>query len=218
MKITLQHCLLFFVFVVSFSEVSRLYAQNDCTDAIVVCGNSGYENLEVSGAGIQELNGNNSCGSQENNSIWFDITVVSDGTLAFTLTPESAAITEDYDFFIYGPNVDCNNLGESIRCSTTNPQNAGLSSNLTGLSTTETDTSEGPGPDGNSFVSAIEVSSGDRFFLVVDRPIGSSNFSLEWTGTATFDNPPVNIVTPGGADISACDTSIPINDGVSELI
>ena len=77
MKITLQHCLLFFVFVVSFSEVSRLYAQNDCTDAIVVCGNSGYENLEVSGAGIQELNGNNSCGSQENNNIWFDITVVS---------------------------------------------------------------------------------------------------------------------------------------------
>lgn len=193
--------------------VTSMYAQNDCVEAIVVCGNSGYQNLPVSGFGTQELFGTNNCGSQENNSIWFDITVSSSGTLAFTLTPESTAITEDYDFFIYGPNVDCNNIGQAIRCSTTNPVQAGLTSNLTGLSDSETDTSEGPGANGNSFVSSLNVTVGDRFYLVVDRPIGTSNFSLDWTGTATFDDLPVNSVTPGSADLLECDTTAPVDDG-----
>lgn len=192
-----------------------MYAQNDCVEAIIVCGNSGYQNLPVSGFGTQELFGTNNCGSAENNSIWFDVTVSTAGTLAFVLTPESTDINEDYDFFIYGPNVDCNNIGQAIRCSTTNPVQAGLTSNLTGLSDSETDTSEGPGSSGNSFVSSLDVNVGDRFYLVIDRPIGTSNFSLAWTGTASFDDLPVNSVNPGDADINNCDTTLPLNDGFS---
>jgi len=212
-KSNFQKQLLLIFLLLGSIGVSSLHAQNDCVEAIVVCGNSGYQNLPVAGFGTQELFGTNNCGSQENNSIWFDVTVSSAGTLAFTLTPESTAISEDYDFFIYGPNVDCNNIGQAIRCSTTNPIQAGLTNNLTGMSDSETDTSEGPGANGNSFVSSIDANVGDRFFLVVDRPIGTSNFSLEWTGTATFDDLPVNSVTPGSADLTECDTTAPVDDG-----
>ena len=201
-------------FLLSFSSVE---AQTDCVDAIVVCGNSGYQNLGVSGFGTQEVSGNNACSSGENNSIWFNVTAATSGTLSFTLTPESTSILEDYDFYIFGPNVSCNNLGFAIRCSTTNPNQAGQGNNLTGLSDAETDVSEGPGADGNSFVSSINVNAGDQFYLVIDRPIGTSNFSLEWTGTATFDDPPVNSVPPNGGNIQSCDTTVPINDGITQF-
>ena len=63
----------------------------------------------------------------------------------------SKDINEDYDFYIYGPNATCSNLGQSIRCSTTNPAQANQGNNLTGLNTTSTETSEGPGGNGDSF-------------------------------------------------------------------
>ncbi|MGK4569065.1 hypothetical protein [Flavobacterium sp. 3HN19-14] len=30
---------------------------------------------------------------------------------------------------------------------------------------------------------------GESYYMVVDRPVGFSNFSIEWTGTATFNEP-----------------------------
>lgn len=147
-----------------------IFAQNDCTDAITVCGNSGYEDLSAVGVGIQELTGSNTCGSQENNSIWFDIRVNTGGTLGFTLTPTFADGSVnpdtgiDFDFFVFGPNVDCVSIGQAIRCSTTNPNAAGQGNNLTGMNSTEVDTSEGPGASGNSFVSWLNVSPGDTYF------------------------------------------------------
>lgn len=186
------------------------FAQNDCSDGIIVCGNSNFESLSVTSAGIQELTGTNDCNSEENNSLWLKVTIAGGGTLGFTLTPESSNINEDYDFFIYGPNVTCGNIGHSIRCSTTNPQAANQGNNLTGLSQNEFDTSEGPGADGNSFVSWLDVEAGESYFIVIDRPIGNSNFSLQWTGTATFSIPPtINNPNPSGGSsfsLTKCDT------------
>ncbi len=193
--------------------VNFSYAQlpNDCIDAIVVCGNSNV-NLDVEGVGVLEAV-NNTCSSGENNSLWLEIRPVTSGTLGFTLTPNSTAISEDYDFFVFGPNVTCDNLGNAIRCSTTNPSNANLNNNLTGMNGTETDTSEGPGSDGNSFVSWLNVNAGETYYIMIDRPIGGSPFSLEWTGTATFSNPPVSEL-PVGFDmyIEECDLD---NDGLA---
>lgn len=62
------------------------------------------------------------------------------------LTPESLSIQEDYDFWVFGPNAQCGNLGEAIRCSTTYPQAAGQANNHTGLNETSTDVSEGLWP------------------------------------------------------------------------
>ncbi len=202
-KLNWAFCL--FIFLFSYST----NAQNDCSDAIVVCGNSGFQGLTATGFGIQELNGLTTCQSQENNSIWLKLSINTSGTLGFELIPESSSINIDFDFFIFGPNATCSNLGQSIRCSTTNPQSINQDNNHTGLDFIETDTSEGPGNAGNSFLRWLDVNAGETYFLVLDRPIGSSNFSLTWSGTAIFNTPPVlNIPSGNGINLKECD-----NDG-----
>lgn len=202
---------------------SLVYAQqpNDCQFAVTVCGNSDFS-LDVSGVGSQELNNSNTCASRENNSLWLEVNIATAGTLAFTLTPGSTSINEDYDFFIFGPNVSCGNIGQSIRCSTTNPAAANQGNNLTGLNSSSTETSEGPGAGGDSFVSDIDVLAGENYFIVIDRPFGNSPFSLEWTGTATFPDAPSNPLTVNPAstnlpNINVCDDLAPFNDNITEF-
>ncbi|MCX2679224.1 T9SS type B sorting domain-containing protein [Galbibacter sp. EGI 63066] len=182
-----QNALLFILLVflskTNFGQENSL--PNDCVNAIVLCGN-GKLSSNAQGFGTQELfPGSNSCFSDENNSLWLKIDIVKSGTLGFTLKPSSTDIMVDYDFFIFGPNASCNDLGQAIRCSTTNPDAAGLTSNHTGMNDTATETSEGPGPDGDSFVKSLDVSVGDSYYIVIDRPHGDGGFELEWTGTAT---------------------------------
>ena len=190
------------------------YSQNDCSDALIACGNSGYQDLNATGVGVQELSGSNTCGSEENNSLWFRININTGGKLGFILTPTFADgstntdLAIDFDFFVFGPNVDCGDIGQAIRCSTTNPQAAGTTSNLTGMNSTETETSEGPGALGNNFVSELDVIADDSYFIVIDRPVGTSNFKIEWTGTATFNNPPSATPPTAGEsyDLLLCDS------------
>lgn len=197
-RITLLLLLLFF---------SKSFSQNDCTDAIIVCGNAGFSGLTATGVGSQELGAGVTCGSQENNSIWMRLNIQQTGTLGFTLKPTSSNLEVDFDFFIFGPNSTCGSLGTTIRCSTTNPEAAGATNNWTGLNATEIDDSEGPGGAGNSFLKQLDVIAGQTYFLVIDRPIGSSNFSIEWNGTAKFFDPPVLSLPGGGAalNLKKCD-------------
>lgn len=213
--------LLKFLFILStlfFSQIAQAQFPTDCIGSVIICGNSSVD-LNVSGIGTQELSNSNTCSSMEHNSIWLQVTLVTDGTLGFTLRPNSSSIQEDYDFFVFGPNVPCNNIGQAIRCSTTNPASAGASNNFTGMNGTSIDTSEGPGPQGDSFVRWLDVTAGDTYFIVIDRPIGNSGFTLEWTGTAEFSSPPVNqaalLATP--LDLEKCDTDSPFEDGFTSF-
>lgn len=191
-------------------SVNTLFSQlpNDCVNSIVVCGNSTID-LDVNGIGVQELFNSNNCQSQENNTIWFKVTVATAGTLGFTLTPNSTDISEDYDFFVFGPNTSCDNLGFAIRCSTTNPANANQGNNLTGMKDLADDeTSEGPGSDGDSFVEWLNVQADETYYFVIDRPIGNSPFSLDWIGTATFYNAPNNqMPATMSMDLEECDNN-----------
>lgn len=161
---------------------------NDCVNAIPLC-DSRRIDLNVSGYGRQEISDICGCEALEHQSIWFKWTVSQGGTMGFVLTPASSDIGEDYDFWVFGPNPDCSNLGYSLRCSTTNPMMAGLSSNLTGMNSSEVDLHEGPSEQGNSFVRWLNVQPGEQYFLCVDRAVGYGAFSLQWTGTATILNP-----------------------------
>lgn len=202
------------IFLLLILSSNILLSQNDCKDAIIVCGNSGYSDLTVSGYGVQELSGASTCSSKENNSIWFKLHIKTGGTLGFTLTPKSNAITEDFDFFIFAPTATCGNIGTTIRCSTTNPKSSGQTSNLTGMNDTETDEFEGPGPAGNNFIKWLNVNAGESYFLVVDRPVGNSGFDLTWTGTATFFDQPVidkTTLPNNSLDLTECD-----NDSVDD--
>ena len=186
----------------------------DCDNSIIICGNSNI-NLDVSGIGTQELLDSNACSSMENNSLWLKINIAISGTLGFILTPESNSIIEDFDFFVFGPNVDCSDIGQAIRCSTTNPVSSSQANNLTGMNGTEVDINEGPGENGNSFVRWLDVIAGESYFIVIDRPIGNSRFNLEWTGTAQFDNAPVfpYVISEDALKIERCDIVAPFDDG-----
>ena len=205
--------ILFFIFC-----ITSVYAQipNDCTDAIQVCGNSSID-LDVNGSGTSD-SFTTTCGIAESNSIWFRLTLEQGGTLGFTLTPGSSSITEDYDFAVFGPTDSCDNLGQSIRCSSTNPQQANQGNNLTGMSDSSTGVSQGPGPDGNSFLSSLDVQAGETYYLLINRPIGNSAFSLQWTGTAEFPEAPESQVPDGNSlDITQCDNVAPFNDGIASF-
>jgi len=203
-----------------FFYSNRIIAQNptDCINAVIACGNSDIT-LNVNGIGNQELTSSNTCSSQENNSIWLSVTTVTSGTLGFTLTPNSSDIKEDYDFFVFGPNVSCGSIGQAIRCSTTNPQAAGSRSNQTGMNASERDVAEGPGSLGNNFVKWLNTNAGDTYFIVIDRPIGNSPFSLQWTGTATFSEPPTDdsIATGAPLNLEKCDDTTPFNDSSTDF-
>lgn len=196
---------------------------SDCTGAIEVCGN-GAISSNATGFGQQEIS-SNACFSEEHHSLWIRIEITKSGTLGFTLTPTNPQITIDYDFFVFGPDATCGNLGDAIRCSTTNPQAAGQPDNLTGMNDEETETSEGPGASGNSFVKSLDVQPGETYYIVIDRPIGQSPFDLEWTGTSTVGefpfpegveaNAPEDLVQcgiNGAAEFDILETREEIND------
>ena len=155
------------------------YSQaNDCTDAIILCGNTPV-GVEPNGVGFDEfsLPGNfvPPCYNFNNATVWFEINIEEGGSLGFDIVPENG--TDDFDFAVYGPVTDCANLGMSIRCSSTNPQAAGVSAN-TGLNSTETDLSEGPGGDGNGYLQELTVNAGERYYLLVDRAHGAEGFEI----------------------------------------
>ena len=203
-------CSLFWLF--SISEAMGQTA-NDCDFAIPVCGNSNF-GLEPDGEGFDEfsLPGNFAppCYSFNNNTIWLSISIVQTGFLTFDIVPDNPAA--DYDFAIYGPTTDCENLGQAIRCSSTNPQAAGVTA-LTGLNNAEIDTSEGPGPDGNGYLSRINAAAGETYFLLIDRAIGEDGFSINMTGTAGFPEQPIANAT---TNLSSCDMDAAV-DGFTQF-
>jgi len=208
--------ILFLFFLYTTASFSQ--SPNDCVDAIQICGNSNID-LDVDGPGTNEpFISDCGDGLTENNTIWFRLTFEQGGNLGFILTPGSTAITEDYDFFLFGPTNSCSNLGPAIRCSTTNPQAANQGNNLTGMSASDPDPNEGPGADGDSFVNEIEVQAGETYYLLIDRPVGTSAFNLEWTGDSEFPSPPENQVPiEETVDLSECDTIAPFNDGITQF-
>jgi len=184
-------------------------AQNDCPDAIMVCGSADFIDLSAEGPGnILEITSGNACSSGENNTIWLEILIKDGGTLGFVITPPTSDLVIDFDFWMFGPDVPCNALGTAIRCSTTNPLQAGINYNTTGMNAESTDVSEGPGPDGDAFINWITVEDGERYYIIVDRPHGFGNFNISFTGTATFHDIPV-FLNPDNIplDMSDCDSN-----------
>ncbi|WP_055444034.1 T9SS type B sorting domain-containing protein [Lacinutrix himadriensis] len=174
--------------------VSLVQAQepNDCVNAITVCGNGNFSSNATGIGNTQEVSG---CGGSEHNSLWLEVNIVQAGTLGFNLIPDDPDILVDYDFWVYGPDRLCSNLGSPIRCATTNPNAAGLPNNHTGIDGSTTLTQTGPDASGNGFVYWLSVLPGQTYYLVIDRPHGEGGFEIEWTGTAmngtgAFPTPP----------------------------
>ena len=143
---------LLFLLFISCSSIAQ--TPNDCVNAITICGNGTFTSNATGIGTVQEVAG---CSGFEHNSIWLKINIVNAGTLGFNLSPINTDLSVDYDFWVYGANRPCNNLGSPIRCCTTNPSLAGLSSNVTGMIGTTVTTTSGPGANGDGFVRWLNV-------------------------------------------------------------
>ncbi|CAM3557846.1 T9SS type B sorting domain-containing protein [Zobellia roscoffensis] len=200
----------FFTLTIALSCFSAISQQaNDCIDAIVVCGNSNISS-NATGFGTQELDGENACLHYEENSLWLSLTIGTGGNLAFNIIPNSTDLVVDYDFYVFGPNNDCGNLDDPIRCNTTNPLKASLNYNETGLRDSETNFSGGPAELGNGYVSSIPAKAGEHYYILIDRPVGTGGFILEWTGTAGF-LPSPDVTEPNDIEVCASPTNTMID-------
>lgn len=191
--------LLFIIMISTFS-----YGQSDCTSALSVCGNSGISYTPTDSGNVQEDLGG-CMSSDEHFSVWYTFTIAEGGTLAFMINPEQNI---DYDWAVYGPDVNCADFGNSvdssgnitpIRCNYSGiPGQTGLDLNLIFPAT------NGP------FSGFMNVNAGETYYLVIDNysasTAGEVNFTLDWSGTATlvsaFDDPSIQpnpFVPPGEA-------------------
>lgn len=200
-----------------FMITNVVLAQQDCSTAIAICGNSNI-NFSPTGFGnVNESLGGCLATGGENNSVWYKFEVATSGTLTFIISPTSPV---DYDWAIYGPNVSCASKGVPIRC------NAAGTFGNTGLDLASTNTVAAPGTS-TPFCKYLDVLAGETYYLFVDNWVGpgfngTAPFSLTWGGTATLADPfnnstlaPNPFISPGVAganpsdprEISICNTS-----------
>jgi len=165
-------------------------AQQDCSSALSICGNSNINYSPIGfGNTYESLGGCLSTGG-ENNSVWYKFQVATSGTLTFVISPTAAV---DYDWAVFGPNVSCNNIGTPIRC------NAAGTYGNTGLNMTNTNTVGAPGSN-VPFCKYMDVIAGETYYLFIDNWVGLgfngvAPFSLTWGGTATLHDPFLNSTT-----------------------
>lgn len=203
--------------IIGLTTLLRAQDPVDCADKLVVCGNTNLS-FNSSGNGINDFaqpgNPNPACGVQETQSLWLSIPIQADGTFGFTINPNTPG--DDYDFAVFGPNVDCNSLGPSVRCSYASPSASGA----TGMNSTSTDPSEDSGGDG--FVSQLNVRAGETYVLLIDNfSDNNQGFAIEWNGGAVIaGEPAINtpVVPPicdlGGDNLEPFDLST-LNNTIS---
>lgn len=173
----MKKILLFLILITS----QLFYSQSDCITAIPICGNLNISYTSTGSGNVIDIPKPPSTIPQslclkggEHYSTWYEFTIDTPGTLTFII--DANVNTDDYDFALYGPNPSCNSLLSPIRCNY-----AGASSDgNTGLGTPTTTYFEAP----------INVLAGERYLLLVDNFVSSSNgFSLSFGGTATLLTP-----------------------------
>ncbi len=169
----------------TISRVCTAPSSQDCAGAMQVCDDqtmSGNSN----GYGIQEINTSNygclagGTSEDEDESSWYYFQATTSGTLEFILTPSDPNV--DYDFLIWGPNADCNSLGNPIRC------NASGANGVTGMVTLNpstsaavTNTTSNPGGT-STWIKSLQVNAGEMYIMMINNfTANSTPFTLDWT-------------------------------------
>ena len=168
-------------------------APNDCIRAVPVCDN-GLLNFNSFGPGNNDFtipNNDQGCLLQgEHQSAWYKIRVgdhpTDGGLLEFVLTPE-AEQGEDYDFAVYGPDLNCDNLGSPLRCSFAD-DNCHFCPE-TGLGYGTEDFTEGAAcPECDGFVAALPVEPGEIYYILIDNfNLSFEGFELSWGPDVILD-------------------------------
>jgi hypothetical protein len=203
--------------------------QQDCGSATVICNQQtivGDPGFLGSGSTCDYTTpyGCFSFGS-ENNIVWYQIDIASDGTLIYDIVPNLS--TTDYDWALI--NVTGNPTAcDQIAAGTLTPVRCNFSgtSGTTGLRASATNTSEGAG--GPPFCTPLPVLAGQSYQLLIWNWSGNNTgFNLDMQATS-----PVNYTTPasltwsggasndwfnpinwGGCDIPDCNIDVIIVNG-----
>jgi len=202
--------------IAQLSSAQRLPSSDprDCLGSILICGNTDI-GITPTNAGRDEFaepgNPVPSCFNFNAPQAWFKVEIATTGTFTFEINPDDGVA--DYDFAVFGPTTDCSNLGAAIRCSSTNPQAAGVSA-ATGLNSTSTDTEEGCCADGDGFLRQLDVTAGETYYIIVGLAVGSGGFSINTGGTTTF---PQAAIATDVDDLQECDDDDGARDGFKDF-
>lgn len=158
---------------------------NDCTNATLICNSIAVPGNSTGPGILAEACGGGGCpAGGENYSNWYSVTFTSSGTFSFTIVPATAS--DDYDYAVYGPNVNCSALGPAIRCS-----DSYLSGN-TGLAASSVDFTESV--TGDKFTAIMNVLAGQTYYIMIDEwtPTGTG-YTLNLGGTAGISCVPLPV-------------------------
>lgn len=201
-----------------------LKAGQDCATASNLCSTQTISQQNVSGAGTNNNEAAGTCLnadglSSESNSIWYKWQAANNGSLVFTITPNSIHDDIDWVLFDLGTSGDCANVKaiNAIRCKAgygvDNIDCPGDSIYYkTGLDFKESDLSEPPGcgKGQNGKVKFIAMQQGHFYGLLINNfSTGNNGFTLAFadqagkTGTGIFVGPKPVIGYSGTNDCSA---------------
>lgn len=214
------------LFVMASLVGENLIAQSqwDCLGAIPICGDDTIDIISGASEYNDYSNPNNDRGclstgeGQHSTWIYFEFRddMPPDSELLMTLFPPDSTDTwkqEDFDFAIYGPNLNCDSLGSPRRCSFARSLCAFCP--YTGMGNGAQDSQEDAfidpfGVEVDGYVLPLVVQPGDRFYMLVTKFTGFSEaFSVEWGGEAAdyfncvADPSCINLVNAGG-DLNYC--------------
>lgn len=167
--------------------------QSDCLGSAGVCNMQQTLNSQLPITGAQELHaGNRGCLlGNEHPGLWYSLTTVADGTLAFNISPNPVV---DYDWAVWGP-YTTSNLGNICP-----PASPPIRCNFSGVwgDTGLQINSSLPNTGGGPFNQHLTVTAGQLYLLYVDRWTNQpSTFNLTFSGTAAIDcvNLPVEFLS-----------------------
>ncbi|MFZ3274654.1 MAG: hypothetical protein WA143_10335 [Lutibacter sp.] len=136
------------------------FGQQDCSDALPICSDANSGGV-VNGFGFDDFFGSSVSGCLRNglgvttietNSYWFRIKLAESGQFGFNITPNN--LSEDWDFAVYGPNANCGQLPDPIKCNKIELGGA------TGVGNASTST---------LYESWMNVSSGDEYLILANH-------------------------------------------------
>lgn len=201
-----------------------LQAGQDCATASFLCTTRTISQNKVTGAGLNNNEAKGTClnaGGQatESNSVWYKWQAANDGTLVFTITPNSIHDDIDWVLFDLGPAGDCANVNpaNAIRCKAGyGVDNIDCPADSvyykTGLDFSETDLGEPPGcgKGQNGKLKFVTAQTGHIYGLLINNfSSGNNGFTLSFTdqqgkpGTVEFAGPKPAITYAGTGDCSA---------------
>lgn len=180
--------ILFSILTTLFQSVQAQQPEQDCINAIPVCSLVIVQPNSYNGEGLNpsEINPLISClGSGEENSVWYEVNILTDGLLSFVLDP--TFFLDDYDWAVYNlTNDPCSAIAINSRLEVS--CNYSATAGPTGPNLPGGGNSQNAGgPNRNS---PIPVLAGETYVINISNFSGTvSGFRLDFTNsTATIGN------------------------------